>query len=337
MKPINNLMNRLACAAAIIAISASVSADLLDVQPGFPQVTFGGNSSATVDLTAAPSFDASSQTLEVVLAVGGDINIAAGADADTTIQIDVDSFCNAISGVAGDDLSVSGTLYDPSFNIIKSGVLLTGEITEAGNSMATDTVAVFDFRAIVTGGVLVTDGDWPTDTGGSPLVAGIQLTLEGTNAPFATNDCSTLLTAGVAKGVIGPDESVPPDHTFTNPGTGTQGYWRNHPEAWPVDEITIGGVTYPKADAIDLMDRAPKGDKTYNMFRQLIAAMLNILIDNDNTCIQTVVDDADQWLTDNPLGSNVRANADAWSLEGDALHEALDSYNNGQLCAPHRD
>jgi len=32
-------------------------------------------------------------------------------------------------------------------------------------------------------------------------------------------------------------------YCITAPGTGTPGYWKNHPEAWPVEEITIGGVT----------------------------------------------------------------------------------------------
>jgi hypothetical protein len=35
-----------------------------------------------------------------------------------------------------------------------------------------------------------------------------------------------------------------------NPGTGTPGYWKNHAEAWPVQFITVGGVTYTKAQAI---------------------------------------------------------------------------------------
>jgi len=26
----------------------------------------------------------------------------------------------------------------------------------------------------------------------------------------------------------------------------TPGYWRNHPEMWPVEYITIGGITYSK-------------------------------------------------------------------------------------------
>lgn len=331
--------NRAFCAISIVALSSVAHADLLDVQPGFPQLSFGGNTStATIDINVSPSYDMSAQTLELVLTSGGDVNIAAGGDAQTTIQLDVNSVCDAIGGVAGDDLFISGTVYDPNFNIIKSGVLLTGEITEAGNAMATETTAVFDFRATVTGGALVTDGDWPTDTSGSSLDAGVQVTLEGTSIPFVTNNCGSLLTSARAKGLVGPDESVPPNNEFTNPGTGTIGYWKTHPEAWPVSEITIAGVTYTVSEAIDLMDRAIKGDKSLSMFRQLVAAKLNVLIDNDNTCIQDEINAADQWLTENPVGSGVKASSDAWGSTGggDLLHDTLDAYNNGQLCAPHR-
>jgi hypothetical protein len=47
---------------------------------------------------------------------------------------------------------------------------------------------------------------------------------------------------------------------------------------------------------------------------------------------------ADAWLTQHPLGSNVAGSSDAWSGSGhgQVLEQALDAYNNGQLCAPHR-
>src|SRR5215471_8029183 len=31
------------------------------------------------------------------------------------------------------------------------------------------------------------------------------------------------------------------------PGTGTPGYWMNHPEAWPTNQIVVGGIIYTKA------------------------------------------------------------------------------------------
>ena len=121
------------------------------------------------------------------------------------------------------------------------------------------------------------------------------------------------------------------------PGTGTPGYWKNHPEAWPVDEITIGGVTYTKEDAIALMWEKKNNDKTTTMFGSLIAAKLNVLMGNPSSCVDDVIEDADSWMaTYGPVLSGVKANSDAWK-EGEPLYLILDDYNNGLLCAPPRD
>ena len=120
------------------------------------------------------------------------------------------------------------------------------------------------------------------------------------------------------------------------PGTGTLGYWKNHPEAWPVSQITIGGVTYSQAQAIALMSSPGKGDKTYDLFKQLVAAKLNVLIGNDSSCIDATIAAADAWMGTHPPGSGVKASSSAWAVAG-PLHQTLDDYNNGRLCAPHRD
>ena len=126
--------------------------------------------------------------------------------------------------------------------------------------------------------------------------------------------------------------------TYDNPGTGTPGYWKNHPDAWPVDGITIGGVYYPKAEAIGEMKTPGKGDKTYDLFRHLVAAKLNVIIGNDPSCAWWEdKPDMDNWFKDNPLGSKTKANTDQWKIWGSPYLEELDDYNNGRLCAPHRD
>jgi len=131
-----------------------------------------------------------------------------------------------------------------------------------------------------------------------------------------------------------PDNPPPPPPP---PGTGTPGYWKNHPEAWPVDSITIGGVTYSKAQAIDIMKTNKAADKTYTMFNALVCAKLNLLLGNESSCIATTVLAADQWMKKyGPVGSGVKASSQAWK-EGEPLYLKLDAYNNGLLCAPHRD
>jgi hypothetical protein len=119
------------------------------------------------------------------------------------------------------------------------------------------------------------------------------------------------------------------------PGTGTPGYWKNHPDAWPVDTITVGGVSYTKDEAIAWLKKVGK-DKTTTMFSSLVPAMLNVLIGNDGSCVNSTIADANAWMaTYGPVGSNVAASSYAWEL-GEPMHKQMDYYNNGLLCAPHR-
>jgi hypothetical protein len=120
-----------------------------------------------------------------------------------------------------------------------------------------------------------------------------------------------------------------------NPGTGTPGYWMNHPEAWPAT-VTVGGRVYTRDQAIAWIKASGK-DRTTTMFASLVSAKLNVQNGNDASCVQSTIDQADQWMaTYGPVGSNVHAASLAWKV-GEPLHRLMDNYNNGMLCAPHRD
>jgi len=131
--------------------------------------------------------------------------------------------------------------------------------------------------------------------------------------------------------------------TALNPGTGTPGYWKNHPDAWPVDAsdlpvtIMIGGVPYSKDAALAGLAKITK-DKTTTMFSSLLSAKLNVLIGNSDSCLSGpngAIAQGDAWMALHPLNSNVLASSDAWRI-GEPIHQTLDAYNNGLLCAPHR-
>jgi len=144
----------------------------------------------------------------------------------------------------------------------------------------------------------------------------------------------------VATGVVVVLENVNTDFGFVtngalNPGTGTPGYWKNHPDAWPTDTIKIGGIDYTKAQAISWLNKVGK-DKTTTMFSSLVPAILNVMIGNDGSCIQSTIDQAQIWMaTYGPVGSGVSASSPAWVI-GEPLHQKMDAYNNGLSCAPHR-
>jgi len=117
-------------------------------------------------------------------------------------------------------------------------------------------------------------------------------------------------------------------------GTGTPGYWKNHPDAWPQDTITVGGVDYSKDAAIEWMKKVSK-DKTTTIFASLVSAMLNVMVGNDDSCISTTITAADKWMALHHVGTNVAASSAAWAY-AEPLHKQMDLYNNGGLCAPHR-
>ena len=113
------------------------------------------------------------------------------------------------------------------------------------------------------------------------------------------------------------------------PGKGcthTIGYWKNHPQKWPVNTITIGGRTYTKCKALAILKKAPKGDATIILARQLIAAKLNIAAGADPTAVESVIAQADEWLAIHPIGS--RPDGDSRQA-GIDLAEILDDYNSG--------
>lgn len=123
----------------------------------------------------------------------------------------------------------------------------------------------------------------------------------------------------------------------TGTGTGTPGYWKNHLEAWPQNGITIGETSYGVYEAIAIMDTPGKGDRTYTMFRALVAAKLNVWNGCDSSCIVSTIVAADEWMTQyGPVGSGVDGKSTAWA-DGEPLATMLDDYNNGLLCAPARE
>jgi hypothetical protein len=168
-------------------------------------------------------------------------------------------------------------------------------------------------------------------------------------APADVGDDETIDSDGVADGVGNSVATVTyvdwsdcrTDFGFftsslAQPGTGTPGYWKNHPEAWPVAIVTVGGIEYSRDQAIRLLD-TPGKDRTITMFSSLVPAMLNVKIGNDSSCVASTIKAANEWMqTFGPVGSGVHAASYAWKV-GEPLHRLMDNYNNGMLCAPHRD
>lgn len=91
-------------------------------------------------------------------------------------------------------------------------------------------------------------------------------------------------------------------------------YWRTHPEAWPVEKITLGSATYSKEEALVILHTPSRV-----LAQQLIAAKLNVFSGADPTAIAETIAEADDWLITYPLKREY----------GAELAHKLKQYNEG--------
>jgi hypothetical protein len=235
-----------------------------------------------------------------------------------------------ICGVVWHDTNNNG-IQDPGEGVIE-GAVVTIATPMGDRTTSTGANGVYYFE--VPDGEYVISVQIPPGTQASPAD-------EGSDDTVDSDGVSDGLGNSVATVTLSGSEDVNTDFGFwtpsvEQPGTGTPGYWKNHPEAWPVNFISVGGITYTKEEALALLDK-PGKDKTLTMFSSLVPAMLNVKVGNDGSCVASTIIAADEWMKKyGPVGSGVHAASFAWKV-GEPLHRQMDNYNNGMLCAPHRD
>ncbi len=127
----------------------------------------------------------------------------------------------------------------------------------------------------------------------------------------------------IGAGTVRTGSWTPEDHGCTH----TPGYWKNHPEAWPQDQIEIGGVVYLDAEAIAVLETPPGGDATYILAHQLIAATVNTLAGAEPDAVEDTLQEANAWLEAQPLGSDP---TNPERVRGIELSVALMDYNEGR-------
>jgi len=118
------------------------------------------------------------------------------------------------------------------------------------------------------------------------------------------------------------------DQTTTSTNcTYTQGYWKNHPQAWPVSSLTLGTVNYSQADLLQILGQSVGGNGLISLAHQLIAAKLNIAQGADPTAASAAIVAADAMiggLVVPPIGGGSLSPGST-----SALTQTLDDYNNG--------
>jgi hypothetical protein len=109
--------------------------------------------------------------------------------------------------------------------------------------------------------------------------------------------------------------------------TYTQGFWKTHPEAWPVTSVTLGTVSYTAAQALLILGEPVNGNGLVALAHQLIATKLNGANGANLATVSAAVAAADAMiggLVVPPLGSGSLATSLTSSLT-----QTLDDFNQG--------
>ena len=146
-----------------------------------------------------------------------------------------------------------------------------------------------------------------------------------------TTTTSSTTTSSTGSSTTTTDISVT---TTTAPPTGQcpegLGFWKNHPELWPVSSLTLGSQAYAQAELLTLLTSPVAGDASVLLARQLIAAKLNIANGSDPTPIAGTIADADGLLSG--FAGKLPDGVAPSSVTGGAMvHDAsiLASFNDG--------
>lgn len=110
----------------------------------------------------------------------------------------------------------------------------------------------------------------------------------------------------------------------------TQGFWKNHPDAWPVSSLTLGTNTYTKEALLAILKLPVKGNGLIMLAHQLIAAKLNIAAGADDADIAATIAAADALIDDLEAGVDSLEPKDT-----SALNDTLDEFNRGEIGPGH--
>ncbi|NOT35082.1 MAG: hypothetical protein HOP12_13105 [Candidatus Eisenbacteria bacterium] len=129
--------------------------------------------------------------------------------------------------------------------------------------------------------------------------------------------------------ILGDTKPKDPDCVFS------QGYWKNHSNAWPVASLTLGSVSYTKTQLLSILNKAAQGNGLIILAKQLIAAKLNLAMGANPSPVSSTISAADAQigsLVIPPVGSGFLT-PNSTSIKS----KTLDDFNNGKIptdCTP---
>jgi hypothetical protein len=226
-----------------------------------------------------------------------------GRTFSTALQAGCDSFVTSITGATG------------AFVVTGSGTPTLG-VTSLGdpNCVPLSSVVVGSANNAVVTVSPFTPG---VDTSVTISASAINPSLPSSFVVSVSNMCHTITINATVQ-----CPAPPAGCTFT------QGYWKTHPNNWPVSSLTLGTVTYTKAQLIATLKTPVGGNGLISLSYQLIAAKLNqangASVPPEVASAIAAADALIGGLVVPPLGNGFLSPAAT-----DSLTSTLDTYNNG--------
>jgi len=114
--------------------------------------------------------------------------------------------------------------------------------------------------------------------------------------------------------------------------TFTQGYWKNHPEAWPASclPMTLGSNSYTQAQLLQILGQPTQGNGAVSMAHQLIAAKLNLCQGANPSAVSSCVTTGDTKLS--TCGANKIPSIGSCNLSTgntSSTTQCMDNFNQG--------
>ncbi len=210
-------------------------------------------------------------------------------------------------------LAAGAVIAQPSVDISKSP---DEQTVDAGGDATFDIFVENDGDAALSD-VVVTDAETPDcDATIGDLAIGASVSYQCT----ASNVVEDFVNTACVAAVSGSFDCFCPR---------TPGYWKNHQNDWPVQELQLGSVVYGADDLKFFLKHGDRAaDASFKLARHLTAVKFNLLSGSDPS-IEGVVADADAFLTLYPPGSDPQGADRDLAI---AIKDQLDAYNNAVDC-----
>lgn len=131
-------------------------------------------------------------------------------------------------------------------------------------------------------------------------------------------------------GIIGTSSELVCETVCAPSCTRTQGYWKNHPNAWPVNSLVLGtsGNSYSKTALIAIFNTPVAGNGLILLAHQLIAAKLNVAAGAGCAAANTAIAQGDAL-----IGSLIVGVGSLRTSAVSTVATTLDNFNNGNIAS----